>query len=65
MMHRLRYIGLLSCWVGLLAGPAAAQTRVLFIGNSFTHGHAAPVLKYNATGIIDENYGLPPSSPRY
>ncbi|MDB5267551.1 MAG: hypothetical protein JWP58_591 [Hymenobacter sp.] len=66
MLHRLHSFWLLSgCWAGLLAGPAAAQTRILFIGNSFTHGNAAPVLNYNAVGITDENYGLPPNSPRY
>ncbi|GAB3853102.1 hypothetical protein GCM10028822_21520 [Hymenobacter terrigena] len=65
MVHRLHYFWLLSCWAGLLAGPATAQTRILFVGNSFTHGRSAPVLNYNAAAVIDENYGLPPSSPRY
>jgi len=35
------------------------------VGNSFTHGKFAPVLNYNAANVIDENYGLPSSSPRY
>jgi hypothetical protein len=45
--------------------PAQAQTKILFVGNSFTHGGYAPVLNYNAAAITDENFGLPPSSPRY
>ncbi len=49
----------------LLSGEARAQVRILFVGNSFTHGKYAPVLNYNSAGITDENYGLPPSSPRY
>ncbi|GAB3874838.1 hypothetical protein GCM10028824_28760 [Hymenobacter segetis] len=66
MVHHLHFFRLLSCcWVWLLAGPAAAQIRILFIGNSFTNGKYTPVLNYNAAGITDENYGLPPGSPRY
>jgi hypothetical protein len=48
-----------------LPGAAVAQTRVLFVGDSFTHGKYAPVLNYNAAAVTDENYGLPPTSPRY
>jgi hypothetical protein len=48
-----------------LPGAAAAQTRVLFVGDSFTHGKYAPVLNYNAAAVTDENYGLTPTSPRY
>ncbi len=53
--------------VGLLlpAAPALAQTRILFVGNSFTHGNLAPVLNYNTAAVTDENYGLPTSSPRH
>ena len=53
--------------VGLLlpAAPASAQTRILFVGNSFTHGYIAPVLNYNTAAITDENYGLPTNSPRH
>ncbi|GAA3970285.1 beta strand repeat-containing protein [Hymenobacter antarcticus] len=47
------------------AGAVRAQSRILFVGNSFTHGFVAPVLNYNTAAIIDENFGLPPSSPRY
>ncbi|MDB5268627.1 MAG: hypothetical protein JWP58_1667 [Hymenobacter sp.] len=47
------------------SGPALAQTRILFVGNSFTHGYVAPVLNYNAAAIFDENYGLPTNSPRH
>jgi hypothetical protein len=35
-------------------GPATA-TRVVFIGNSFTHGNANPVLHYNAVNVSDLN----------
>jgi len=31
--------------------------RVLFVGNSFTHGKYDPVRLYNAAGVTDENYG--------
>lgn len=55
---------LLSLWAGLPTA-ASAQTRILFVGNSFTHGKFAPVLNYNAANVTDENYGLPSSSPRY
>jgi hypothetical protein len=55
---------LLSLWAGAPT-TAIAQTRILFVGNSFTHGKFAPVLNYNAASVIDENYGLPSSSPRY
>lgn len=47
------------------ARPASAQVRILFVGNSYTHGAFAPVLNYNAAAITDENYGLASSSPRY
>lgn len=40
----------------VLAGPAAvAQTDVLFVGNSFTHGHEGPVMSYNSANITDAN----------
>jgi hypothetical protein len=48
-----------------LPGTGAAQTHVLFVGDSFTHGKYAPVRNYNAAAVTDENYGLPPTSPRY
>lgn len=37
--------------------PATAQVphRVLFVGNSFLHGHAPPVLHYNAARVTDLN----------
>ena len=55
---------------GLLSGPAAAQKVaqpevILFVGNSFFHGKYPPVLNYNAAGVQDENFGLPPDSPRH
>ena len=51
-----------------LSTPALAQTtptRILFVGNSFTHGRFAPVLNYNSANVTDENYGLPSTDPRY
>ena len=50
-----------------LSNAALAQTptRILFVGNSFTHGKYAPVLNYNSAAVTDENYGLPPTDPRY
>ena len=49
----------------LSAALAQAQTRILFVGNSFTHGYVAPVLNYNAAAVTDENYTQLPGSPRY
>jgi hypothetical protein len=51
-----------------LRTPALAQptpTRILFVGNSFTHGRFDPVRTYNSANVTDENYGLPSTSPRY
>lgn len=47
-------------------GPAVAKpsVRILFVGNSFTHGRYLPVRKYNAAAITDENAGLPADDPR-
>lgn len=50
---------------GVPAFPGQAQTRILFVGNSFTYGYAAPVLNYNAAAITDENFGLQPGDVRY
>jgi hypothetical protein len=47
-----------------LSVPVSAQTRVLFVGNSFTHGQYAPALNYNAAAITDVNFGLPAGNPR-
>ena len=32
-----------------------AAVNILFVGNSFTHGHAAPVMYYNNAAITDAN----------
>lgn len=58
-----RVTGLAVALLGLGA-TATAQTRVLFVGNSFTHGQYAPALNYNAAAITDVNYGLPATNPR-
>ena len=60
-----RWLVWLALACGGLGSGAAAQTRVLFVGNSFTHGKYAPVRNYNAAAITDENYGLPSTNPRY
>ncbi len=39
----------------MCASVAFCQTNVLFVGNSFTHGHAAPVNTYNNGAITDLN----------
>lgn len=52
-----------ACWLALGGLPLAAQAqtadpvRVLFVGNSFTHGKLDSVRLYNAANITDENYG--------
>ncbi len=50
----------------LPAFAAAQEIKILFVGNSFTHGKFRPVLNYNAVpgGVTDVNFGLPPSDPR-
>jgi uncharacterized repeat protein (TIGR02543 family) len=48
--------------LGFMA-PAQAQTRILFVGNSFTYGTGA-VRSYNAAAVTDENAGQPAGSPR-
>ncbi|MGI4874814.1 MAG: T9SS type A sorting domain-containing protein [Janthinobacterium lividum] len=65
MRSRLLSFSLTAALLGLLSTPAAAQVRVLFVGNSFTHGKYAPVLNYNSANVTDENYGLASTSPRY
>jgi len=55
--------------VGVFAPTAQAQTtRVLFVGNSFTHGKFIPVSTYNNAntpgGVTDLNFGQPLNSPR-
>src|SRR3954447_1975776 len=47
-------------------GRVAAQKPVviLFVGNSFLHGHFEPVLHYNTAGVIDENANQPSGTPR-
>ncbi|MBJ6110378.1 T9SS type A sorting domain-containing protein [Hymenobacter sp. BT523] len=57
--------GLAAALAGGFIGPARGQVRVLFVGNSYTHGAYDPVLTYNRAGIVDENAGLPPGHPRY
>ena len=45
--------------------PAPAPPKkILFVGNSFTHGKYLPVRTYNAAAVIDENAGLPADDPR-
>jgi hypothetical protein len=39
----------------LPAATAQAPHRILFVGNSFLHGHAPPVLHYNAARVTDLN----------
>lgn len=53
-----------------LARPRAAiaqvspSIRILFLGNSLTHGKYSPVRNYNAKNVKDEDFGLPPGNPR-
>ena len=56
---------LLGAFVAGSVSPALGQTRILFVGNSFTHCRYSPVLNYNAGAVTDENDGLPPGNPRY
>ncbi len=60
---------LLAIFLTILATIHSEPIQVLFVGDSFTHGKYEPVLQYNnqtyPDGVIDVNYGLPPSNPRY
>ena len=38
-----------------LSGAVPSAVNILFVGDSFTHGHATPVLYYNAAAITDVN----------
>jgi hypothetical protein len=60
-----RQVGCLAATVLGLSTAAQAQTRILFVGNSFVHGKFAPVIKYNLANVTDENAGLPSTDPRY
>jgi hypothetical protein len=59
---------MLFAWASVRAPERAradiGTTRILFIGNSLTHGKYPPVLNYNAKNVKDEDYGLPPGNPR-
>jgi hypothetical protein len=44
---------ILSIIVSATAG--AAPVDILFVGNSFTHGHNEPVMSFNNTNVTDEN----------
>ena len=46
------------------AQPAGHPVVILFVGNSFLHGHFQPVLSYNARKVTDENASLPAGDPR-
>ena len=49
--------------LALLSTPARAQeVKILFVGNSFTHGKFKPILHYNAGGVTDENGSVAPGS---
>jgi len=50
-----RLVGLAVFSLGL-STTAAAQTRILFVGNSFTHGKIDSIRLYNAANVTDENY---------
>ena len=55
--------------LALLVTPAStfAQGKpivILFVGNSFFHGAFQPVRSYNASGVTDENAGVPAGNPR-
>ncbi|CAM2971615.1 hypothetical protein [Rariglobus hedericola] len=39
----------------LLTAALSARQEVLFVGNSFTHGHENPVMVYNKANITDAN----------
>jgi hypothetical protein len=51
--------------LGLVARAQPTPTSILFVGDSFTHGRYTPVRTYNSPNVTDENYGLPPTNPRY
>ncbi|OUJ74683.1 DUF4886 domain-containing protein [Hymenobacter crusticola] len=80
LLNTVRRLALLGLGLGL-ATLATAQTSpatkatakatakkpvvILFVGNSFFHGHFQSVLKYNTGSIVDENAAVPERSPRH
>ena len=42
----------------------AQNTSVLFVGNSFTHGHNSPVIGYNSDQVADANKNVDPKLTR-
>ena len=38
-----------------LSASSAAQTRMLFVGNSFTYGNSEPAVSYNRDEVRDLN----------
>ncbi|MCI1190002.1 T9SS type A sorting domain-containing protein [Hymenobacter sp. DH14] len=60
-----RFFGLAAAALGLSAAAQAQNPiKVLFVGNSFTHGQYTPVLYYNSGAVTDLNYNLPAGDPR-
>jgi len=58
---------LMVVWLAAPLNSAQAQApiKILFVGNSYVNGYFDPVLNYNIANVIDENAGLPVSSPRH
>jgi hypothetical protein len=46
-----RQVGCLAATVLGLSTAAQAQTRILFVGNSFVHGKFAPVITYKLANV--------------
>jgi autotransporter-associated beta strand protein len=55
MKFSMLHVFALVLFGALAAGPATAQTDILFVGNSFTHGNSSPVISYNSAAITDAN----------
>jgi hypothetical protein len=56
LLLALPLVAVAACDRRLQPPPASgAPQRILFVGNSFLHGHAPPVLHYNAARVTDLN----------
>jgi hypothetical protein len=55
-MLLLRTVFLAALTLAHRPGPPDKPVTILFVGNSFLHGHFQPVQAYNAAAITDENF---------
>lgn len=66
-LHRTGFSLMRALLLALAVSVSAAAQKpvvILFVGNSYLHGHFEPVIHYNTAGVIDENADQPAGSLR-